>query len=112
MATLPHDVTDLYFAPVVLALDEQIDDLGRLDLDQLTLEVALESDTADGSRQLREQALLRTISHLVDCHNWRLSWDTRGLRVTNGPHTVVLGLPPVLTEYLSAASPRERVASA
>lgn len=31
MATRPHDITDLYLAPVVLAVDAKIAELGRLD---------------------------------------------------------------------------------
>jgi hypothetical protein len=101
MATLPHDIADLYLAPVALAVDARIDELGRLDLDRLSYEVALESDTPDLSREFREQALIRTVGHLLDNHDWVLSWDARGLRLANGPHTVVLGVPQVFTDYLS-----------
>ena len=31
MATRPHDVTDLYLAPVRLAVDARIEKLGRVD---------------------------------------------------------------------------------
>jgi len=104
MATLPHDIADLYLAPVALAVDARIDELGRLDIDRLSYEVALESDTPDLTRELREQALIRTICHLVDSHDWVLSWDERGLRLKNGPHTLVLGIPRVFADYLSGSS--------
>jgi len=100
MATRPHDVTDLYLAPVVLAVDARIEELGRLDRGGLTYEVALESDSADFTRRMREEALIRAITHLIDCHHWECSWDPRGLRLTHDEHTFVLGIPAVFSEYL------------
>jgi hypothetical protein len=100
MATRPHDITDLYLAPVVLAVDARIEELGRLDSEQLAYEVALESDTPDFSRDMREDALIRAVTHLVDTHDWSLSWDPRGLRLSHDTHTFVLGIPAVFGEYL------------
>ena len=105
MATRPHDLTDLYLAPVVLAVDARIEELGQLDMDRLTYEVALESDSPDYTRKLREEALIRTITHLIDTHDWQFSWDPRGLRLTHETHTFVLGIPAVFLEYL-ADSPK------
>jgi len=90
MADRPHDVTDLYLAPVLLAVDARIEELGKLDKDRLAYEVALE----------REEALIRTITHLVDPHHWEFSWDPRGLRMTHHAHTLVLGIPAVFLDYL------------
>jgi hypothetical protein len=100
MATRPHDLTDLYLAPVVLAVDARISELGRLDSEQLTYEVALESDTPDFSRDMREGALIRAITHLVETHDWSFNWDPRGLRMTHDEHTFVLGIPATFAEYL------------
>ena len=100
MATRPHDITDLYLAPVVLALDARIEELGRLDRDRLAYEVALESDSPDFTRSMREDGLIRTVTHLVDSHDWDFSWDPRGLRLTHDAHTFVLGIPAVFLEYL------------
>jgi len=101
MANMPHDITDLYLAPVALAVDARITELGRLGTEQLAYEVALESDAADFTQAMREEALIRAITHLVDCHDWAFSWDQRGLRLTHDAHTFVLGIPPVFGEYLS-----------
>ena len=73
MATRPHDVADLYLAPVVLAVNTRIEELGQLDARRLAFEVALESDSPDTTRKMREDALLRTVQHLIDCHGWQLS---------------------------------------
>jgi hypothetical protein len=103
MATRPHDITDLYLAPVALAVDARIEELGRLDRERLTDEVALESDAPDFTRSMREAALIRTITHLVDVHDWAFSWDPRGLRLTHEAHTFVLGIPAVLVDYLEGS---------
>lgn len=101
MTTRPHDITDLYLAPVVLAVDARIAELGRLDLNGLTYEVALESDSPDFTRTMREEALIRTITHMLDQHAWEFSWDERGLRLTHAAHTFVLGIPAVFRDYLA-----------
>ena len=101
MTTRPHDITDLYLAPVVLAVDARIAELGRLDPDRLAYEVALESDSPDFTRTMREEALIRTITHMLDQHAWEFSWDERGLRLTHAAHTFVLGIPAVFRDYLA-----------
>jgi len=106
MATRPHDLTDLYLAPVALAVDPRIEELSQLDRDRLTYEVALESDSPDFTRQLREEALIRTVTHLIDTHDWEFSWDPRGLRLTHEAHTFVLGVPALFLEYLEDSPKR------
>jgi hypothetical protein len=100
MATRPHDIADLYLAPVALTVDARIEELGRLDSKGLADEVALESDSPDFTRQMREGGLIRTITHLIDTHDWAFSWDARGLRLTHDAHTLVLGIPAVFRDYL------------
>jgi hypothetical protein len=100
MADRPHDVTDLYLSPVVLAVDARIEELGHLSQDQLAYEVALESDSPDFTRHMREEALIRTVTHLTDLHGWELGWDPRGLRLSHDAHTLVLGIPAVFVQYM------------
>jgi len=100
MATRPHDIADLYLAPVALAVDARIEELGRLDVKGLAYEVALESDSPDFTRQMREEGLIRTVTHLMDTHDWAFSWDPRGLRLTHDAHTFVLGIPAAFRDYL------------
>ena len=73
MADRPHDVTDLYLAPALLAVDARIGELGKLGKDGLAYEVGLESDSADFTRHMREGALIRIITHLIDTHHWEFS---------------------------------------
>lgn len=100
MAARPHDITDLYLAPVALAVDARIEELGHLDKGGLAYEVAVESDMPDLTRRFREDALIRTVTHLIDCHDWEMSWDPRGLRLAHDGHSLVLGIPAVFHEYL------------
>jgi hypothetical protein len=104
MATRPHDLADLYLAPVALTADTRIEELGRLDRDRLAYEVALESDLPDLNRSMREEALIRAVTHLIDSHGWEFSWDPRGLRLTHDAHTFVLGIPAVFLEFLEGTS--------
>jgi hypothetical protein len=100
MAARPHDIADLYLAPVTLAVDARIEELGRLDIKGLTYEVALESDSPAFTRHMREEGLIRTITHMIDTHDWTFSWDARGLRLTHDAHTFVLAIPAVFRDYL------------
>ena len=77
IAGRPHDISDLYLVPVLLAVDAKIEELGKLDKDGLAYEVALESNSLDITRQMREEALIRTITHLTETHHWEFSWDLR-----------------------------------
>jgi hypothetical protein len=88
---------------VVLTVDARIAELGRLDRDRLAYEIALESDLPDLTRDMREEALIRTVTHLIDSHDWEFSWDPRGLRLTHDTHTLVLGIPAVFLEFLEDA---------
>jgi hypothetical protein len=101
MTIRPHDVADLHLAPVVLALDARIVELGLLDPEALARRVALEGDTPDVTRDLRSAGLLRSIRYFIDCHAWELSWDVRGLRLTHGKNRVVLGVPASFEAYVS-----------
>jgi hypothetical protein len=100
MTRQPHDLTDLHLAPVLLALDARLSELGALDVAELAHRVAIESDRPDRTRDLRAEGLLMTVRYLLDCHHWDLSWDKRGLRVAHGLNSVVLGVPAVFAQFL------------
>lgn len=101
MSTLPHDIPDLHLAPVVLAIDARIQEMGQLGTHALTTRIAIESDMADWTRSEREVALLRSVEHLIDRHGWSLGWDPRGIRVSHAHRTLVLGTPASFAEYLT-----------
>lgn len=100
MTRHPHDVSDLYLAPVLLAVDARLDELGALSPAELGQRVAVESDQPARTREMREAGLLFTVSYFLDLHGWTLSWHPRGLRVAHGLNGVVLGVPTVFNAYV------------
>ncbi len=100
MPKIPHDPVDLYLAPVVLAVDARITELGSLDAEELARTVAIEGDRPDWDRGMRVTGLLTTIGRMIDCHGWELAWDPRGVRLAHQQHSVVLGVPDTLRHYV------------
>lgn len=103
MYTLPHDVTDLHLAPVLLALDARLSEMSLLDLDELVQRVAIDGDCPDWTEDMRRSGLLDTVQHFIDMRGWKLSWDPRGLRIKHGRHHVVLGIPDTFRNYIDGA---------
>lgn len=103
MTMAPHDFTDLRLAPVLLALDARLEQLGKLELTELSYRVTLESNGSDRDVESRVAGLLETVRHLIDCHGWELSWDARGIRVGHGARSVVLGIPDVAAAYVAGS---------
>jgi hypothetical protein len=103
MTERPHDIADLYLAPVVLNLDANIDELAALSDADLAFRVALVSDEPDWTGELRRDAILRAVEHLVEMHGWTLAWDDRGIRASHGRHSLVLGVPASFHRYVVGA---------
>lgn len=108
MLELPKDVNDLLLAPVILAVERRLEELGALDVDELADRVALESDANIDDPARRVEGLLRTVAYLQEMHDWDLAWDERGIRLTHGAHSVVLGAPKVFAQFLTAVGPGSR----
>ena len=72
MTAHPHNISDLHLAPLALALDNRIDELGALSPANLAHQVALLGDKPERTRQLRETGLLSTISRTIELHDWQL----------------------------------------
>jgi hypothetical protein len=105
MSELPHDISDLYLAPVVLELEARINGLAQLNDEKLALQVALESNEPDWTADMRRDAILRTVAHLVDLHGWRLAWDVRGIRASHGKRSFVIGVPASFHRYVGVSEP-------
>ena len=99
MTTLPHDVSDLFLSPVALAVDARIEELGAMTASDLAFAVAARSDLSDWTPELRDTGLLRAVEHLIELHGWNLAWDPRGLRLSHGQHSFVLGVPANFRAY-------------
>ena len=101
MSMAPHDITDLHLAPVLLALDARLDELGRLDPEALSYRIALESNLSDRDEASRIKGVLESVGHLVNRHGWELTWHPRGVRVAHGSHSLVLGVPDGVSDYVA-----------
>ena len=110
MTRSPHDVADLYLAPVLLAVAERISEMSLLSTEELRRRVAIESNLAEHTEEMREQALLASVGYLLDLHGWELRRHPRGLEVTHGTRHVVLGTPVSFDAYVAGG--REPVATA
>ena len=97
----PQDVSDLYLAPVALAVDARLEEHGALTPDGLAERVALASDEADWTVELRRDGVIRTVGHLLDLHDWELSWETRGVGISHASHRLVLGIPDSLRVFVN-----------
>lgn len=100
MTMRPSDLADLYLAPVALRLDAELAALGTMSEDELKTCIALRTDRDPGSVSDRGGLLLQAVTHSHELHSWVPCWDPRGLRLTNGEHSVVLGVGETLRKYI------------
>jgi hypothetical protein len=100
MITRPHDLAELRFAPVVLAIDACIEQLGHLSPFELASRVARVSDSPASTRPFREHGLLIALRQALDTHGWDLSLCDRGVRASHLDRNIVLGLPSSVRAFL------------
>lgn len=98
----PHDRTDLLLAPAALDIDDRLQELGELSPAQLAERVSLETNRQPWSRDEAQDCLLSIVTHVIDLHGWQVSFDTRGIRLFHGGHSIALGVPAVFGTYLDA----------
>jgi hypothetical protein len=103
MPAFPHDTTDLALAPVVLAIDAQLESFAGLDQEEITLRIALETDREPRNAAQRAEAALETATRFIDLHGWEPAWTSRGLRLRHESHELTLGVPESLRTYLAGA---------
>lgn len=100
MPTAPHDYVDLFLAPVALRIDQRLEEFATLDRDDLHKRVVLEMNSEADERTHRARDVVGSVTDLLELHGWDTSWDDRGLRLTHGPHSLVLGVPRNITAYV------------
>jgi hypothetical protein len=93
-------MTDLRLAPVALAVDAAIEELGQLPLEKLAWKVESYRDVTDITADDRMHWLLAQIESRVEMGHWELSFDDRGIRMTHKEHTLVLGAPATFRAYV------------
>jgi hypothetical protein len=103
MAVLaPREIVDLPLAPVVIAYDRRIQELAQLNVHQLADHVEVASRRISLTRPQRQEDLLDAVGYCIDRHGWQTSWDTRGIRLTRGTYSIVLGVPATFHAYVAA----------
>lgn len=102
MTSRPHDVVDLFLAPVLLEIDANLERLGGLDAVEVANSVELATNAAAQDGPARRAALISAATQLVDLHGWQVDMSDRGLVVSHGAHRVVLGLPRSVIDYLGS----------
>ena len=100
MTTRPHDVTDLYLAPIALHLDAELERMSAYSERELQLEVALATNREPTSAADRHATMLAALTHHQDPHGWDIQWCQRGLRLTHLGRSLVLGVPDSVRSYL------------
>jgi hypothetical protein len=98
--TRPHDITDLYLAPVALSVDEELQYLRDLNEGEVLRHIVLATNREPRTVEERRAYFVEAMTHHHDMHGWIASYDPRGLRLTNGEHTLVLGVPSGVRSYL------------
>ena len=100
MPNPPRDYADLFLAPVALEIDQRLEDVALLDRDTLHKKVVLETNSEAIDRAGRARDVVDSVTHVLDLHGWTAGWDDRGLRLSHHRHTLVLGVPRNLVEYV------------
>ncbi len=102
MSARPHDLADLYLAPVALDVDHRLEELSGLSVDEVAYRVILGADREPRNAKEREEAWLETLTRGLDLHGWQVSRHPRGLLLSHDSYALVLGIPAILASYLDA----------
>ena len=100
MTIRPHDLSDLYLAPVALTTDSCLERWAAMSPDEVRGEVALHTNSDPTTPDKRRAALLATLAQ-PEMHGWALSIGPRGVVLTHDNHVITLGVPDSVRSYLS-----------
>jgi hypothetical protein len=100
VALHPHNFDDIMLAPVALAIDARIEELAALTGAELDYRIALDANVDTSVPEQRRQGLLHALTTLIEMHGWEVSLCDRGAQLTNGEHSLVLGLPEAMRVYM------------
>jgi hypothetical protein len=100
----PHDRTDLYLAPVALALDSWLATWSEIPARDLHARVSLATNEEPRTESDREQAVVHAMAHEGELHGGEVELVSRGVRLYHATNELVLGLPENLRRYIVGAS--------
>lgn len=85
---------------MTLAVDGRLEELARLTPEELVCEIAVTANSDAKSSVERQRAVVSAATYPLDLHGWNVDLSPRGLRLHHAEHSLVLGLPPNVLEYL------------
>jgi len=100
MPTIPRDYSDLFLAPVALNVEERLAELTTLDRNALHRRIAVDTDREAPDRETRTEDVVSSVTRLLDMHGWEAEWDERGIRLSSGGRSLVLGVPRNVAAYV------------
>lgn len=100
MPTIPRDYSDLFLAPVALNVEERLAELTTLDRNALHRRIAVDTDREAPDRETRTEDVVSSVTRLLDMHGWEAEWDERGIRLSSGGRSFVLGVPRNVAAYV------------
>lgn len=100
MPTIPRDYSDLFLAPVALNVEERLAELATLDRNALHRRIAVDTDREAPDRERRTEDVVSSVTRLLDMHGWEAEWDERGIRLSSGGRSLVLGVPRNVAAYV------------
>ena len=103
MYPMPTNLADLKLAPVALLVERRLEELAELTPAELRVRVAYDSDREGATAEQRARDVVTAVTRLLDMGGWQASWDARGVRLTHGQHSVVLGAPDTVHAYVTGA---------
>jgi len=96
----PRDSTDLHLAPVALQVDAKIQELSGKTREELAYHLASEIDRNPRTEEQRAKDIVDAVTHLVAMSGWTAAWDSRGVRLSNGRHSLVIGVGAEVAQYI------------
>ena len=101
MYPIPTSLVDLKLAPVALLVEHRLEEFGSMSPGQLALQVAYDSDREGATQQQRARDVVTAVTRLLDMGGWQASWVDRGVRLSHGHHSLVLGVPANVRGYVA-----------
>lgn len=102
--TNPHNLGDLYLAPVALRVDAELARLGALSADDLLFDLVVDTNREPVSAADRQRLLIEHLTQTLELHGWQLAWGERGLVVSHGENDLTLGISDVMHDYLAGGA--------
>jgi hypothetical protein len=96
----PRDAADLLLAPVALQVDAKVQELSRMNPEQLAYHLAMEVDRDPRTEKQRGKDIVDAAVKPIDMDGWEASWDVRGVRLTHGRHSLVIGVGADVATYV------------